>query len=106
MTFREQIRDDLESVFLNLSGFGETGEIAGHENVPMVVESLELEMPQASDDRPGVSYEGVTVYVNGLDVPEKLLPNRQVTFRHENWFVLSCATDESLKTLRLYREVS
>ena len=107
MNFKQQLEADIHDVFLNPDEFGEKGEIAGHENVAMVVETLELEMPpSAADDRMGVTYEGVTVYVSAQDVPDNLLVNKKTTFRHEEWFVLSCACDEGLKTVRLYRELA
>lgn len=105
MSFRSQLEADLYNVFFNPAEFGEKGEIAGHDNVPMVVESLELEMPPtASDSRPGLTYEGVTVHVAASDVPEPLFVNKKTTFRHEEWFVLSSGCDEGMKTIQLYRE--
>ena len=105
MTFKQEIENDIHGIFLNLEEFGEQGEIAGHCNVPMVVESLALEMPpSASDERQGVSYEGVTVYVAASDVPDELFPQKTVTFKNEEWFVLSAACDCGLKTIQLYRE--
>lgn len=105
MSFKEDVENDIHSVFLNLEEFGERGEIAGHSNVPMVVESLALEMPpSSSDERQGVSYEGVTVYVAASDVPEEFFAQKTVTFKAEEWFVLSAACDCGLKTLQLYRE--
>lgn len=105
MSFKSQLEDDIFAVFLNGDEFGEKGEIAGHEAAPMLVEALELEMPPAaSDERPGLTYEGVAVYVAESDVPENLLVNRKTTFRHEEWFVLACASDGGLKKISLYRE--
>lgn len=103
--FKQQLENDIHAVFLNQDEFGERGELAGHENVPMVVETLALEMPpSASDERQGVSYEGVTVYVSASDVPEELFAQKTVTFKNEEWFVLSSACDGGLKTVQLYRE--
>ena len=105
MSFKQDVENDIFAVFLNLEEFGERAEIAGHRDVPMVVESLALEMPpSASDGRGGVSYEGLTVYVAASDVPEELFPQKTVTFRDEEWFVLSSACDCGLKTIQLYRE--
>ncbi len=101
--FKRQLERDIHSVFLNLAEFGEKGELAGHEQVPMVVETLALEMPSGSDDRP-VNYEGITVYVAASDVPDELLAMRKTTFRHEEWFVLSSGCDCGMKTIQLYRE--
>ena len=71
----------------------------------MVVETLALEMPpSASDERKSVSYEGVTVYVSASDVPDELFPQKTVTFKGEEWFVLSAACDCGLKAIQLYRE--
>ena len=50
------------------------------------------------------SYEGVTVYVAAADVPEELLAQKTVSFKDEEWFVLSSACDCGLKTIQLYRE--
>jgi hypothetical protein len=71
----------------------------------MVVESLALEMPpSSSDERQGVSYEGVTVYVAASDVPEELFAQKTVSFKDEEWFVLSASCTCGLKTIQLYRE--
>ena len=103
--FKQQLERDIHAVFLNLDEFAEWGEIAGHTGVPMVVESLALDMaPSASDERQGVSYEGVTVYVSASDVPDELFPQKAVSFKGETWFVLSAACDGGLKTIQLYRE--
>ena len=103
--FREQIERDIQDVFINLEEFGERAEIAGHRSVPLVVESLALEMPpSAADGRQGVSYEGVTVYVAAADVPDELYPQKAVSFKNEEWFVLSAACDMGVKTIQLYRE--
>lgn len=103
--FKLQLEKDIHQVFLNLAEFGERGEIAGHENVPMVVETLALETPPSSaDERVAVSYEGITVHVAAADVPDELLALRKTTFRHEEWFVLSSGCDCGLKTIQLYRE--
>ena len=98
MTFKQEIENDIHGVFLNLEEFGERAEICGHRNVPMVVETLALELPpSSSDERQGVSYEGA-------DVPEELLAQKTVSFKDEEWFVLSSACDCGLKTIQLYRE--
>lgn len=103
--FRDQLERDIHSVFLNLDEFGEPAELAGHGNVPMVVESLALDAPPSSaDERVSVSYEGVTVYAAAADVPDELLSGRKTTFRNEEWFVLSSSCDCGLKTVQLYRE--
>lgn len=105
MGFKEDVENDIHGVFLNLEEFGERAEICGHRNVPMVVETLALELsPSSSDERQGVSYEGVTVYVAASDVPEEFFAQKTVTFKDEEWFVLSAACDCGLKTLQLYRE--
>lgn len=104
--FKRVLEDEIHSVFLNLNEFGETGELAGHENIPMVVEDLDLEMPDVSDKRPGISMEGVTVYVSANDAPDEFLTGRKTTFRHEEWFVLSAKCEGGLKTIQLYRERS
>lgn len=107
MSFKSQLEEDIFAVFLNEDEFAEKGEIAGREDVPMVVEALELEMPpSASDERPGISYEGVAVYAAAADVPENLLANRKTTFRHEEWFVLASILDGGMKKISLYRERS
>lgn len=104
MTFKSRLAADLHAVFLNPSEFADLAEVAGHPAVPVVVENLELEMPQLSDDRPGMSYEGVTLHVAASDVPDDLRTAKTTTFRGERWYVLSCDCDAGLKTLRLYRE--
>lgn len=104
-TFKRQLDDDIARVFLNPDEFGEYGELAGHEHVRMVVESLALDTPPSgSDERVAVSYEGVTVYVASSDVPDELRAMRKTTFRGEEWFVLSSACEGGLKTVQLYRE--
>lgn len=103
--FQKEIENDIYRVFLNLEEFGELVEICGHQDVPVVVESLALEMPpSASDGRQGVSYEGVTVHVAASDMPEDLLAQKTATFKNEKWFVLSQTCDSGMKTIQLYRE--
>lgn len=103
--FKSQVERDILAVFLNTAEFGERGELAGHENIKMVVETLMLEMPpSSSDQRVDVNYEGVTVYASAPDVPDELLAGRKTTFRGEEWFVLSSDCNHGLKTVRLYRE--
>ena len=103
--FKREIENDIHRVFLNTDEFGEMGEIAGHHNVPMVVESLALELPPSSaDGRQGLAYEGVTVYVAASDVPDDLFPQKAVSFMGEEWFVLAAACDMGMKTIQLYRE--
>lgn len=104
MNFKQTLGREIHSVFLNAREFGEYGEIAGHD-AQFVAETLALDMPpSSSDERVSVSYEGITVYVSALDVPEELLAGRKISFRHEEWFVLSSSCDEGLKTIQLYRE--
>ncbi len=103
--FKRQVENDIFTTFLNLDEFGERAEIAGHQNVPMLVESLALELPpSSSDERQGVAYEGVTVYVAAADVPDELFAQKAITFKNEKWFVLSASCDCGLKTIQLYRE--
>lgn len=105
MTLKQEIEYDIQRVFLNCNEFGEEAEICGHRDVPMVVESLALEMPpSSSDERQGVSYEGVTVYVAASDMPEELFAQKTVSFKDEEWFVLSASCTCGLKTIQLYRE--
>lgn len=104
-SFKSQVERDIHAVFLNPEEFGGRGELAGHENIQMTVETLMLEMPPSgSDQRVDVSYEGMTVYVSASDVPDELLAGRKTTFRGEEWFVLSSDCNYGLKTVRLYRE--
>lgn len=104
MTFKSRLAADLHAVFLNAAEFAELAEVAGHPAVPVVMEKLELELPEASDHRPGVSYEGVTLHVAASDVPDDLRTARTTTFRGEEWYVLSADCDAGLKSIRLYRE--
>lgn len=105
--FKEQIERDIHDVFLNFEDFGERAELAGHADVPVVAETLALEMPpSAADPREGVSYEGVTLYVNSSDVPEELFPQKTVTYNNEEWFVLSASCEMGMRTIQLYRERS
>lgn len=104
MSFKSQVQADIHAVFLNPRGFAELAEVAGHPSVPVVEENLELELPQLSDDRPGMSYEGVTLYVAESDVPDDLRTGKATTYRGEQWYVLSTDCEAGLKTIRLYRE--
>ncbi|WP_288230898.1 nitrate reductase [uncultured Desulfovibrio sp.] len=107
MNFKEQLALDARDVFLNLEEFAETGELAGHDGISMVVEALDLEMSPGGEGRTAVSYEGVTIHVAAGDVPDDLLPDRETTFRHERWFVLhadSADSDEAMRVIQLYRE--
>lgn len=106
MTFKAQLEKDLHLVFFDPAEFGEQVELAGHEGVPCVYEPLEMEMPSGSDGRDAVSYEGVTIYVAAVDVPDELLTGRTTTFRNERWYVLSADAHEHMRTIRLYRERS
>ena len=103
MSFKEQLEEDLHAVFFNPAEFGEQVELAGHEGVPCVYEPLEL-TPSEGNDRPAVSYEGVTIYVAAADVPGELRPHRETTFRGQRWFVLESSSRETMRTIRLYRE--
>lgn len=104
MTFKARLAADLHAVFLNPAEFAELAEVAAHPAVPVVEENLELEMPQLSDDRPGVSYEGVTLYVAASDVPDELHTGKATTYCGEQWYVLSTDCEAGLRTIRLYRE--
>lgn len=104
MTFKAQLAADIHAVFLNPAEFADLAEVAGHPDVPVVEENLELELPQLSDDRPGVSYEGVTLYVAESDVPDDLRTAKTTTYRNEKWYVLSTDCEAGLRTIRLYRE--
>lgn len=105
MSFKEDVKNELSSTFLNLDEFGELSEIAGHNAVRAVQESLELDLPpSASDARLGVEYEGITLYVADSDIPEMLKTQKETSFNGEKWFVLSCARDCGLKIIQLYRE--
>lgn len=104
MNFKAQVQADIHAVFLNQEEFGERAELAGHPAVPLVEEKLELELPADSDHRPGVSYEGVTLYVAAEDVPDDLRTAKTTTFRGELWYVLQADCDAGLKIIRLYRE--
>lgn len=104
MTFKSQLAADLHAVFLNTAEFADLAEVAGHPAVPLVEEKLELTLPEVSDHRPGVSYEGVTLYVAAEDVPDDLRTAKTTTFRGEQWYVLSADCDAGLKIIQLYRE--
>ena len=106
MGFKEQLEEDLHAVFFDPAEFGEQVELAGHEGVPCVYEPLEMEMPSGSDGRDAVSYEGVTIYVAAVDVPDELLTGRVTSFRGERWHVLDADAHEHMRTIRLYRERS
>ncbi len=104
MSFQDDVVDDARDVFLNLEEFAETGELAGHDGISMVVEALDLEMSPGGEGRTAVSYEGVTIHVAAGDVPDDLLPDRETTFRHERWFVLHADSGETMRVIQLYRE--
>lgn len=104
MTFKAQLAADLHAVFLNAAEFAELAEVAGHPSVPVVAEKLELELPEVSDHRPGVSYEGLTLHVAASDVPDDLRTGKTATFRGEQWYVLQASCDAGLRTIQLYRE--
>ena len=48
--------------------------------------------------------QDVRTHVAAADVPEELLAQKTVSFKDEEWFVLSSACDCGLKTIQLYRE--
>ncbi len=100
--FKRQLRRDLAEVFFNFEEFGEVVELAGR-HVRCVYEPLPLEQ-DSGEDRLAVAYEGVTVYVAYADMPDRLLPGREVSFRHQKWFVLNANTGEAMRTIQLYRE--
>ena len=104
MSFQDDVVDDARDVFLNLEEFAETGELAGHDGISMVVEALYLEMSPGGEGRTAVSYEGVTIHVAAGDVPDDLLPDRETTFRHERWFVLHADSGETMRVIQLSRE--
>ncbi len=102
--FKQALLDDIHAVFLNPNEFGDPVELAGHSEVMAVVETLELEAPDAGDGRPGVSFEGVAVYVAQSDVPDVLLTGKKTTFQGEEWFILSTEELEGMRKISLYRE--
>lgn len=102
LSFRRMLREDVDAVFLNTAEFAEPAELAGHMDVPCVVEPLELELGDAG--RGAVSYEGVTIFVAADRMPDILLPGRTTTFRGERWQVLNADCGDALRIIRLYRE--
>ena len=103
MDFREMLAADLREVFLNPGEFAEAVELAGHEGILCLCEPLTLESSEGND-RPLVSYEGLTLYLAAADLPEDPLPDRKISFQHEDWHVLRAERDGGLLTLQLYRE--
>lgn len=102
LSFRRMLREDVDAVFLNEAEFAEPAELAGHRDVPCIVEPLELEQGDAG--RGAVSYEGVTIFVAADRMPDTLLPDRVTTFRGERWQVLDADCGDALRIIRLYRE--
>lgn len=100
--FKRQLQHDLADVFFNFEEFGEVVELVGR-HVRCVYEPLSLEQ-ETGEDRLAVSYEGVTIYVAKADMPDRLLSGREVSFRHQRWFVLNATSDEAMRTIQLYRE--
>ena len=68
-------------------------------------ENIVLDSPEDAEQRPGVRYEGVTLYVSLRDVPDDFLPGKRTTWRNETWWVLD-ADREPLRAIHLYRERS
>ena len=63
MSFRDDMLADIDAVFLDLEAFAELQELAG-KSIPVVSEYLEVDSPEDAEQRPGVRYEGVTLYVS------------------------------------------
>lgn len=103
-SFVRMLDADVHDVFLDPAEFGELAELAGHPDIPVVLEPLELEFPGAADTREGVGFEGVTLYVASADVPDMLLPGRVTTFRDERWHVLGSDRQGQIRKIELYRE--
>lgn len=102
--FRRQIEADISQVFLNLSEFGEWGEIGGRA-VRMATQALAFE-PSPSGERVSVAFEGITVFVAASDLPDELLASRRITFNGEPWFINDSRCEMGLKVVELYRERS
>ena len=96
MSFRDDMLADIDAVFLDLEAFAELQELAG-KSIPVVSEYLEVDSPEDAEQRPGVRYEGVTLY--------DFLPGKRTTWRNETWWVLD-ADREPLRAIHLYRERS
>lgn len=104
MSFRDDMLADINAVFLDLEAFAELQELAG-KTIPVASEHLEVDSPAEMEQRPGVRYEGVTLYVSLRDVPDDFLPGKRTTWRNETWWVLD-ADREPLRAIHLYRERS
>lgn len=102
--FKRDLQEDIDEAFLDLDAFAEEQELAG-KTVSVVSEYLEVDPPADAEPRPGVRYEGVTLYVSLLDMPDEFLPGKRTTWKGEPWWILD-ADRELLRAIHLYRERS
>ena len=75
MTFKEMIRDDISSVFINLDEFAVTHELNGRQ-VPLIVDNNELieRSKQMKSDMDGVNVKTTLIFVKARDYGGGLPP--------------------------------
>ena len=101
--FQQCVREEIDSVFLNLDEFAGPVSLDGRP-VKAIVSHEALEFPDASDDRLAVCYDAMTLRLRLEDItPGKYQPELRVNFNGETWRVLSCDRRDVV-TLKLYRE--
>lgn len=98
--FKAQLEKDISAIFLNLSEYGERIDLDGQE-LSAILEDLEL---SADNNREGVSYEGVSVYLKADCLQFAYTPHKSCLLNGGQWFVLESSIEQGLAVIKLYRE--
>lgn len=115
MTFREQLAEDIRSVFLNLEEFGETHFIDGREVACVADDGMDAMKGSAADGFDNSGMLGIDEHVRTLhladsDISPRPVPGQALDIDGETWTVMQDAgavtVAEGLLTLKLARAFS
>lgn len=102
MTFKEKVKRDIGKTFLNTGQHAEETEFMGNQ-VEAVVDYEGTDF--TAEDREGVAFEMVALYLDRDKSPAALHPGAAVSFNGETWHVHSSTPEAGMLTVRLYREI-
>lgn len=97
MSFKDQIKQDLSDVFLNLDEFADLHRIEGKE-VPVVIDSDMLEkLSKIGDNRiHGMDEAGMVIMGKASDLPENLDPGRLLNLDGREVIVVTTTSEMGL----------
>lgn len=97
MSFKDQIKQDLSDVFLNLDEFADLHRIEGKE-VPVVIDSDMLEkLSKIGDNRiHGMDEADMVIMGKASDLPEKLDPGRLLNLDGREVIVVTTTSEMGL----------